>query len=182
MAPDGNYVADIAILEGTEFVDRDVVASGIKLLLSKKVKRIVVVLHRISPSHRPFALNEDYPDLVTKELKALGLKESDFKIVVTRIRNPVTLTSAKEAMAALSQDKVQSAILLSQGFHTRRSFLVYQHLGTPLQIKIFPSACFNIYQREHWWSQERAIRDFMSELQKLAYYWARGYIPLKLSY
>jgi hypothetical protein len=182
MAPDGNYVADIAILEGTEFVDRDVVASGIKLLSSKKVKRIVVVLHRISPSHRPFALNEDYPNLVKKELETLGLRESDFKIIVTRIRNPVTLTSARGAMEALSQDNIKSAILLSQGFHTRRSFLVYQHVGNPLQIKIFPSACFNIYQRDHWWSQERAIRDFLSELQKLAYYWASGYIPVKFSY
>jgi hypothetical protein len=182
MAPDGHYTADVAILEGTEFIDRDVVKSGIKLLLSKNVKRIVVVLHRISPSHRPFALNEDYTHLVRKELAALGLKENDFEIIVTRINNPVTLTSATGAMGVLSKENVKSAILLSQGFHTRRSYLVYQYLANPSQIKIFPSACFNKYQLGHWWLQEHAVRDFLSEVQKLAYYMARGYIPLKFSY
>ena len=59
MAPEGNYIADVAILEGNEFIDRDIVMSGINLLSSGKVKRIIVVLYLIAPSHRPFALNED---------------------------------------------------------------------------------------------------------------------------
>ncbi|NPU86434.1 MAG: hypothetical protein HPY65_18310 [Syntrophaceae bacterium] len=182
MAPDGNYVADVAILEGSEFLDRGVVQSGIKLILSQKVKRIVVILHLITPFHRPFGLNEDYPNLVKKELETLGLKETDIKIIVNHIHDPITLTSAKGALEALSQDHVRSAILLSKGFHTRRSFLVYQHVGIPLQIKIFPSACFNEYQLDHWWSNEKAVRDFTSEVVKLAYYFIRNYIPLKLSY
>ena len=50
------------------------------------------------------------------------------------------------------------------------------------EIKIFPSACFNSYQLDHWWSQEDGLRDFAQELLKLAYYIAEGYIPFKLSY
>jgi hypothetical protein len=182
MAPNGNYIANVAILEGTEFIDRSTVMSAMNLLSSGKVKRIVIVLHRIAPSHRPFALNEDYPNLVKKEMEAIGLKERDFKIIVTRIHHPVTLTAAIGALETLSKEDVKSAILLSPGFHTRRSLLVYQYAGIPHQIKIFPSACFNAYQLDHWWSHENGVRDFTSELLKLAYYLARGYIPFRFNY
>ncbi len=182
MAPEGNYSADVAILEGTEFINRGIVMSGMNLLSSGKVKRIIVVLHRITPSDRPFAFNVDYPHLVKKEMEALGLKERDFRIIVTHIHDPITLTAARGALEAISKEDVKSAILLSPGFHTRRSYLIYQHLCIPLQIKIFPYACFNSYQLDHWWSQEAGLRDFGQQLGQLAYYLARGYIPFKLSY
>lgn len=182
MAPEGKYIADVAILEGSEFIDREILMKGMNLLSSGNVKRLIVVLHRIAPSHRPFALNEDYPDLVKKEMEALGLKERDFKIIVTHIHHPITLIEAKGAVEIISQEGVKSAILLSKGFHARRSYLVYQHVCSPFQIKIFPSACFNSYQLDHWWSQERGLRDFVMELLKLTHYLAGGYIPFKLSY
>jgi hypothetical protein len=182
MGPQGNDLADVAILEGNEFIDRGVVRNGMDLLSSGKVKRLIVVLHLIAPSHRPFALNEDYPNLVKKEIEALGLKERDFRIVVVNIHHPITLTEARGVAETISKEDVKSAVLLSPGFHARRSYLVYQHACSPFQIKIFPSACFNSYPLDHWWSQEHGLRDFTTELLKLAYYLAGGYIPLKLSY
>jgi len=182
MAPQGDYIADVAILEGNDFIDRNLVLAGKNLLASGKVKRLVVVLFRIAPSHRPFALNEDYPGLVKKEMEALGLKEKDFKIVVTHIHSPLTLVSAKGVMENISQDNIESAILLSSGFHTRRSYLVYQHVGNSYRIKIYPSACFNSYNLDNWWRQEGGFRDFVLEFMKLVFYLGGGYIPLKLSY
>jgi hypothetical protein len=182
MAPEGDYVADVAILEGAEFIHRDVVENGVNLLRLGKVNRIVIVLHNIAQSHRPFAFNENYNDLITQELEGLGLKEDEFKIIVTHIHHPVTLTEAQQALETLSQEGVKSAILLSQGFHTRRSFLSYQYLGSTLQIKIYPHACFDEYQLDKWWTQDRGVRDFTEESQKLVYYLIMGYIPFKFSY
>ncbi len=182
MAPQGDYTADVAILEGTEFIHRSVVMDGLKLLSSGRVKRVIVVLHRIAPSHRPFGLNDDYPNLVKKQIEALGLKERDFQVISVRINHPVTLTAAKGAMEAIAKEDVKSAILLSPGFHTRRSYLVYQYASGPFHIKILPSACFGPYELERWWSQSDGVRDFTQELSKLVYYFAQGYIPLKLSY
>ncbi len=182
MAPEGNYRADIAILEGSEFLDGRIVTIGMNLLSSGKVKRLIIVLHRIAPSHRPFALKEDYPNLVKEEMERLGLKERDFRIIVVPINSPITLTEATRVAAAVSKEDVKSAILLASGFHTRRSYLVYQHACNPFRIKIFPSASFNSYGLDHWWSQEKAWRDFTMEALKLAYYLVGGYIPLKLSY
>ena len=182
MAPTGDYKADVAILEGAEFISTGAITSGMDLLSSGKARRIIVVIQNIAPAHRPFGINGNYPDIVKQALKDLGLKETQFQIIVTPIRYPVTLKEAEAALETLSKDDVKSAILLSPGFHTRRSFLAYQYVGIPLQIKIYPSACFTEYQLNNWWVEEPGIRDFAAELLKLDYYLAGGYIPFKFSY
>lgn len=185
MAPQANQiddVVDVVILEGAEFIGRSVVSKGVEMLSSGKARRMVIVLHRIAPNHRPFAVNEEYPASVRKELQSFGLKDSQFTIIVTPIRHPVTLTSARGALKVLSGQGVRSAALVSPGFHMRRSLLVYQHLSAPLNITIYPVACFNAYALNNWWSHDNGARDFLSELQKLVFYMAKGYIPLKFSY
>ena len=182
MAPTGDYKADVAILEGAEFIRTGAITSGMDLLSSGKVKRIIVVLQNIAPAHKAFGINGNYPDIVKQKLKDLGLRETQFQIIVTSIRHPVTLKEAEVALEILSTENIRSAILLSPGFHTRRSFLAYQYVGIPLQIKIYPSACFTEYQLNNWWVEELGVRDFTSELFKLGYYLAGGYIPFKFSY
>jgi hypothetical protein len=182
MAPTGDYKADVAILEGTEIIGTGAVMRGIDLLLSGKVKCIIIVLHNIAPAHSPYGINGNYVDVMRQKFKDLGLEEMQFQIIVTPVRHPITLREAEVALETLSNENVQSAILLSPGFHTRRSYLVYQHVGIRLQIKIFPSACFIDYQLNAWWVQESAVRDFIEELLKLGYYLAGGYIPFKFSY
>ena len=182
MAPAGDYKADVAILEGAEFISTGFITSGMDLLSSGKVKRLVIVLQNIAPAHRPYGINGNYPDIVLQKLKNLGLKETEFKVIVVPIRHPVTLKEAEVVLEALSKDNIKSAILLSPGFHTRRSYLAYQYVGIPLQIKIFPSACFTEYQLNNWWGQEPGVRDFTVELLKLVHYLAVGYIPFKFYY
>jgi len=182
MAPAGDYKGDVAILEGAEFIRTGTITSGMDLLSSGKVKRIIVVLQNIAPAHRAFGISGNYPDIVREKLKGLGLKDSEFKVIVVSIRHPVTIKEAEVALEALSKENVKSAILLSPGFHTRRSFLAYQYVGLPLQIKIYPSACFSEYELDNWWHQERGVRDFAGELFKLGYYLMGGYIPFKFSY
>jgi hypothetical protein len=182
MAPVGHYNAEVAILEGAEFIRTNIIQCGINLLSSGKIKRMVIVLQNIAPAHRPYGINGNYPDTVKQNLKDLGLKETDFKIIVVPIRHPVTLKEAEVVLNVLSKENIKSAILLATGFHTRRSYLAYQHAGTPLKIKIFPSACFAQYQLNDWWVEETGVRDFIIEFIKLSYYLAGGYIPFKLSY
>ena len=182
MAPRGAGAADVAILEGTEFLHRDIVKTGMELLASGRVKRLVVVLHNIAPSHRPFALNEDYPGMVRKELQNRGLQDANVKVLVVSIRNPVTLIAAQGALKMLHREGVKSALLLSPGFHSRRSFLAFQHAANPYQMKIIPYACFGSYTLDRWWDQDTGVRDFAAETAKLFYYFVRGYIPLTFSY
>jgi hypothetical protein len=170
-------VADAVILEGTAFVSNGLVAKGMELISSGKAKRLVVVLHRVSPSSWPFGMTEDYTSSVRNKLIGLGLRESAFRIIVTHIHEPITLIAAKGALKELSRDGVKSTFLVSPGFHMRRSYLVYQHLSAPLNIKIYPTACFDSYKLEEWWNQDYGPRDFLSESIKLAFYILRGHIP-----
>jgi len=183
MAPEATQiegVADVVILEGTGVIGRGILFKGVELLSSGKARRMIIVLHRIAPNHWPFAFNEDYPSSVRRELQKLGLKDSDFSVMVTPIRNPVTLTSAKGALKNLAGDGVKKAILVSPGFHMRRSYLIYQHLSVPFNIKIYPIAYG--HDVNNWWNQDNGLRDFLSEIQKLAFYIAKRYIPLRFSY
>lgn len=186
MAPEDNSIeatADVVILEGTEFMGKGMVSKGLEVLSSGKARRIVLVLHRISPKYRPFAIQEDYPSSVRSELQKLGLKDSDFTVVSAPLRDPITLTTARFVIESIARENVKRAILVTSSFHTRRSYLVYQHLAKPLNIKIYPVAYFGKkYQRNDWWFEGHGARDFVLQLQSLAFYMAMGYIPLKFSY
>ena len=172
--------ADVAILEGTDIVYKNMISRGIELLQTGKVKRIVVVLHSIAPSHRPFAFPENYPSGVEHGLRDIGLTDHQFKVIVTHINNPITLIAAKGALEELSKDNISSAFLISSGFHMRRSLLIYQHLGARANIRVYPVPCFGEYTLQSWWNQDGAVRDFFFEFLKLTYYTFRGYIPVRL--
>ena len=182
MAPQIDYSADAVILEGSDYISTGFIQAGMDLLSSGKAKKMIVVIHRIAPAHRPFGIGGDYPDIVSQKLKSMGLKERDFRVIVSPIRQPVTLKEAQFVLPELAREQIRTAILLAPAFHTRRSYLCYQFVGEPLRIKIFPRAVFTNYRMEKWWKEEAGIRDFGLELQKLVFYLAVRYIPLKFSY
>jgi uncharacterized SAM-binding protein YcdF (DUF218 family) len=111
-----------------------------------------------------------------------GLREDQFAIIVTPIRNPVTLKEAQFAMKQIDTSSVRSAILVASSFHMRRSYLAYQLVAKPLNLKIYPVALFTEFEQHDWWSDESGWRDFVTESAKLFYYLARGHLPLRLSY
>jgi hypothetical protein len=74
---------------------------------------------------------------------------------------------------------VKSAILLAEGFHTRRSFWTYKEVGLLKGIKIIPHPYFMKYMPENWWQKKRGIYVFIIELLKFVYYLLCGYIPIK---
>jgi hypothetical protein len=176
--------ADVVILEGVEHIQRDLMARVAGMVSSGKARRMVVVLTRKEPGDTP-STNPKAPHAAVEEaLDGLGLDDKASQIIVTSFRHPVTLTSAKEAMEVLAGEGIRSAILVSPGFHMRRSYLVYQHIGDPLQIRIRPYACFDGHNHGlvRWWAQYHAVYDFAEQVIKLAYYMVCGYIPLRFSY
>ncbi len=184
LAPRGDYKADAVILEGADYIRTGFIDEGLDLLKAGKVRRVIVVIHRIAPAHLPFGINGDYPDIVREKLKAKGLKDSDFQVIVAPIRSPVTLQEARFVLQELAghAHKIQTAILVAPGFHTRRSYLAYAHVGEPLSIRIFPSASFTNYTLDQWWTDKAAVREFCAESVKLFYYLVFGHIPFKFSY
>ena len=182
MAPVGDYRADVAILEGHEVISRGIIKCGTDLLQSGRVKRMVIVLQNVSHGNTPYGISERYPDVVKNKLIKLGLEENDFKVVLVPVAHPITLTEAKVVLDILSKDNIKSALLLSSGFHTRRSYLIYQHIAEPLKIRIFPCAYFDEGDLKQHLDQEQGTRELVLEFLKLGYYLVKGYIPWKFSY
>jgi hypothetical protein len=178
LAPQGIGKADVAILEGAELIKEKPVKMGMGLLSSGKVSRIVVVVQQNSTNGKIFAL-PNYTLLLTKNLEGLGLKKDVFQVIEVPTNHPVTLTEAKIVLSALSKSGVSSAILVAEGFHTRRSYWTYKKVGKPLGLEIIPHPYFINYQNENWWQKARGVLHFLDESLKFFYYILRGYIPIK---
>jgi uncharacterized SAM-binding protein YcdF (DUF218 family) len=177
MAPQTDGKADVAILEGEEFIPTAFIASAMKLKAFGKIGGIIVVIQKIAPENKSFGINEDYRIIVGNQLKNLGWKNKEFKIIVDPTIHPITLTETQAVLTYIPQEQIKSAILIAKGFHTRRSYLAYQQAGLAAHIKIFPLACLTAYGLDNWWVEGAGLREFTVEFLKLIYYWAKGYIP-----
>jgi uncharacterized SAM-binding protein YcdF (DUF218 family) len=178
LAPEGMGKADVAILEGAELIKEKPIKIGMGLLSSGRVSRIVVVVKQDSTNGKIFAL-PNYTVLLTHNLEGLGLKRDQFQVLGVPTNHPITLTEAQIVLSNLSKSGVSSAILLAEGFHTRRSFWTYKKVGKSLGIEIIPHPYFINYQNENWWQKTRGIQYFLYESLKFFYYILRGYIPVK---
>ena len=180
LAPNGTGVAEVLIVEGTQAVKVDAINAGIRLLADEKAKRMVVVLHQFVKRGQTVALQEEYGHLLMGESGRFGIEKGRFQVVLAPIDgHPITLKEAKFVVEKMSGEGVKSAILLSEGFHTRRSFGVYSQEGTRVSLRIIPSPYFSEYTRDDWWQHTEGVRDFVNELFKLAYYLFRGFISVE---
>ena len=181
MAPNGSEGAEVLIVEGTQVVKNVAVNAGMRLLSNGKAKHmLVVVLHKPSKENQLFAIQDKYTQLLIGEAEKMGMAGGKFQVIVTPINgHPITLTESRFVVAKLFQEGVKSAILLSEGFHTRRSFGVYSQEGARVGLRIIPSAYFSEYERDNWWQHGEGIYDFLQESMKLAYYVLCGYLSVK---
>jgi len=184
LAPDGMRKAmegsrpyDVAILENGEWVAEDPVRIGMKILSSGRANRLVVVYHKENKRILGRAANFDH--FLIREMESLGLRRDQIKVIAVPEDHPVTLTEARIVLSALSKDETRSAILLVEGFHTRRSYWVYKQVGAPLGIEVISHPYFLAFGKESWWREANGVRDFVGEGVKLLYYVFRGYIPIK---
>jgi hypothetical protein len=93
--------------------------------------------------------------------------------------HPITFHEARLVLSRLSNEKIQSAILVAENFHTRRSYWAYKKIGKNLGIDIIPSPYFGRFKSDSWWQEADGFRSFFGESVKFLYYVFRGHIPIK---
>jgi hypothetical protein len=178
LAPEGEGNADVVILENTELIRE----KGLKIsmdMLSSGRTNLLVIVYQNSGDERIFDRPSNYTVLITQKLEDLGLKKDQFQVIEVPMEHPITLTEAQTVLSILSRSGLKSAILLAEGFHTRRSYWAYKQIGASLGIKIIPYPYFSKYRNEDWWTKVNGISDFSYELLKFIYYLLRGYVPVK---
>jgi hypothetical protein len=179
LAPTSKESAEVLILEGTQIAKRSALKTGIALLSDGRAHRMVVVLHAPLREGEVFALPGVYPQFLIDELVRLGLKKEKVEIISAPIPgHPITLSEARFVVTKLSREGVRSAILVCEGFHTRRSFAVYKQEGDKLGLHIVPCSYFTEYKSDSWWRDTQGISDFLVESLKLSYYLLRGYLSM----
>ena len=178
LAPRKEGKADVVILEGTELIREDAVRIGVNFLRRGVAGRLIVI-YQHSGDEKIFARPSDYGSFLVQELEALGLKKEQIQVFEVPKGHPITLNEAKIVLSKLATNGVRSAILLSEGFHTRRSLWVYRQVGSGLGIEVSSFPYFMTYQNESWWQKAQGVREFFDESLKFFYYILRGYIPLK---
>lgn len=178
LAPEGVGNADVVIVENSELIREKSLKLGIDMLSSGRAKRLVIV-YQNSENERIFDRPLNYNLLLTQKLEPLGLKKEQIQVIEVPTEHPITLTEARTVLSVLSRSGVKSAILLAEGFHTRRSYWAYKQVGSPLGMKIIPCPYFMKYRYEDWWTKIKGVSDFTYESLKFIYYVLRGYIPLK---
>jgi hypothetical protein len=177
-APEKDGKADVAILESTGTVRPELMNVGKDLISTGKANKVLVLVHQGSKESQSSALTIHSRTLAEK-LEGLGLKGTQFKIIRVPSNHPITLTAARIVLPDLSREGVKSAILVSEGFHTRRSYWTYKQAGLPLGIDIIPSPYYYRYTRDGWWTTSTGVYAFFLHVSKYLYYVIRGYIPLK---
>lgn len=178
LSPEGSENAEVVILEGTELMREKSIEIAIDLLSSGETGRLVIVYHN-SRNERIFARHSYYDLFLIKALEDLGVKKDKIQVIEVPKDHPITLTEAQIVLSNLSKQQVKSAILLAEGFHTRRSFWSYKQVGLPMGIKIIPHPYFTKYRNDNWWLCIDGIFDFVDEGMKFFYYLISGYIPIK---
>jgi hypothetical protein len=180
LAPTSEEKAEVLIVEGNDVVKDGALNTGMRLLSEGRANRMVVVLHQQSQEGQVFALQGKYAQLIINELEHLGLEKEKVQVISAPIEgHPITLSEARFVVAKLSQNGVRSAILLSNGFHTRRSVGVYRQEGTRVGLQVVPYPYFIEYKSNSWWHETQGISDFVEEGFKLAYYLVHGYVSIR---
>jgi hypothetical protein len=177
LAPTNPEGAEVVILTGEQEIRAKGLEIGIAQLSSGMAKRFVIVLHEggrdgregFAPLHRQF---------LTWHLETMGVKEGQFEILEVPTKHPITLNEARIVLSGVSKMGFTSAVVLAEGFHTRRSFWTYREMGKSLGIKVTPHAYFTRFQNDSWWQTRAGVRSFLLESMKLLYYFISGYIPL----
>jgi uncharacterized SAM-binding protein YcdF (DUF218 family) len=108
-------------------------------------------------------------ELAIAALGALGVPASTIEVVRRRAHS--TPSEARAIARWACRRGLHSLIVVTSPPHTRRARLILRRaLGPGVELAVRPSpAAF--FPADHWWRQRRAMKDVLTEYQKLAAYW-----------
>jgi hypothetical protein len=113
------------------------------------------------------------------ELMARVARLQNVEILPIRIREPVSLNAAYQIRDFLSKEHLSSVIVVTDGFRSRRSALVYHAVLDPAGIKVGCMPVFGGNTPKNWTVTWHGIEDVTEQFLKLQYYrfyvlWARS--------
>jgi len=104
------------------------------------------------------------------ELMARGARLHNAEILPIRIFEPVSLNAAYQIRDFLIKEHLRSAIVVTDGFRSKRSALVYHAVLDPAGIKVGCIPVFGERTPKNWTATWHGIEDVTEQFLKLQYY------------
>lgn len=122
----------------------------------------------------PSALKEMSGQFVEVMARVARLRE--FEIIPFEEKEPISLNAAKQIRDFLKKEHINSVIVVSPGFRSRRSQMVYKSALEPAGIRVGCIAVFGTRTPLNWTSTWHGIQEAGQQFLKLQYY--RFYVLL----
>lgn len=162
--------ADIIIVQGGG--DKERIEEAAWLYHRKYARRILISGN--TEEELPQMKRTTLEELARKEAIAQGVAASH---IILEGKSKSTHEGALLSRPIFEKQKVKKAIIVSEPYHLRRSYLVYQRVyrRDGLQF-ICHSPSDSWYRADNWWEGERGLIATCNEYIKLIYYLFKGYI------
>jgi hypothetical protein len=104
------------------------------------------------------------------ELKARMTRLPHPEILPIGIREPISLNAAYQIRDFLTKEHLQSVLLVTEGFRSQRSALVYHAVLDPVGIKVGCMPVFGQTTPKNWTKTWHGIEEVTKQFLKLQYY------------
>ena len=91
------------------------------------------------------------------------------EIIPIREVEPISLNAARQVLLVLRKEHIKSVLILTSGFRSRRSSLVYRAVLGPAGISVSCVPVFGLNTPENWPSTWHGIQDVTEQFLKLQY-------------
>ena len=104
------------------------------------------------------------------DLMARVARLAKFEILPIRVTEPISLNAAIQIRDELVKRQVRSIIVISPGFRSRRSSLIYSRVLNPAGIRVSCDPVFGLTKTTNWTRTWHGIQGVMEHFMKLQYY------------
>ena len=113
------------------------------------------------------------PNIISKGLADLMARVAHipgFEVIPMDEVEPISLNAARQIRDYLTNEHVRSVIVVTPGFRSSRSFLVYNTVLSPAGINVGCVPVFGLTDRNNWTKTWHGIQDVALQFMKLQYY------------
>lgn len=121
----------------------------------------------------PADADPEMPNTVSKDIAEVmaGVAHlPNMQFITVQESEPISLNAAQQIRDVLERENVRSVVVVTPGFRSRRSFLIYTRVLTPAGIAVYCAPVFGATTVKNWTARWHGIQDVGLQFVKLLYY------------
>lgn len=118
--------------------------------------------------------DKEYLQFINSVLDSGGYKVK-LKYFIFDVEHPVTLNKSLHILDSMKAKNYSSVILVTNAFHSKRSYKVYKKIFQPNGISIQSKVYYTKVNLDNWYRESYGLRYVFPEYIKYVYYGIRGF-------